>query len=106
MSIISKEMEAWHYKGLKHIGVSAADYTCKYVYDSKSKTIYMKVKVWNRAYINRPAEICWPWADALCCELKRRGVVASKSLKTKQVTFRLDDFEILLGMLRIKGEIK
>ena len=66
----------------------------------------MKVKVWNRAYINRPAEICWPWADALCCELKRRGVVASKSLKTKQVTFRLDDFEILLGMLRIKGEIK
>ena len=100
MSIISKEMEVWHYKGLKHIGVSAASYTCKYVYDKKSQVIYMKVKVWNGS------EICWPWVDALCCELKRRGVVASKSLKTKQVTVRLDDFEILLGMLRIKGEIR
>lgn len=100
MSIISKEIEVWHYKGLKHIGVSAANYTGKYVYDKKSQAIYMKVKVWNGP------EICWPWTDALCGELKRLGVVASKSLKTKQVIFRLDEFETLLGMLRIKGEIK
>ena len=100
MSIISKDVETWHYKGLKHIGVSAASYTWKYVYDKKSQVIYMKVKVWNGS------EICWPWADALRGELKRQGVTASKSLKTKQVIFKLDEFETLLGMLRIKGEIK
>lgn len=105
MSIISKELEAWHYKGLKHIGISAASYTCKYVIDKKTGITYMKVQVWNKIS-EKSKEICWPWADALRVELKRHGILASKSLKTKQVTFRLDEFETLLGMLRIKGEIK